>query len=581
MTTPTPSQVLDEVLAAARARIRDDARPFADDPALLALFEILERRIFDAALDVNGLLAAGDVSRETHNRFVARFGSLKRYLDERRVEAAARLLRGTDWRIGEVGRRVGYEVPRTFQRTCQRVAGRSPSELRREALPESADEPVDLESDEPEVADSELPLPALAARWRRRVTLGLGDADHPAELRRLLRERYPGLRRGRQTVPAWVERPVHLLKTDDELETVATVAVLNKVLNMDDAAQHHALIHGLRFRIEGNVFHALREIALKLLRADRARALRLAERTVELVEAHTAGRADAADWRALAWTALADLRLRVRDLAGADQAFAFARAEWTTPGSRHDPQVEAEICRHEAGLRRLQRRYDEAARCFDRALEISAGTSHEAFHLICRLERAELALLLGDHRTSTEMLKGVSSRKGPPAGLPELGCRLAAMDARAAVLAGQHAKAAKCFRRARGLLDAPNFHAAESLREEARFLHRSGRLERAEALYREARDQYAAVGASVFAAAARAELAALRTGDGQAAEVAELAAFFESLPLHREARIVARILRSLDAPANDDALAELRRCLDLVVWEVPNPSLVAGKEDAP
>jgi AraC-like DNA-binding protein len=71
------------------------------------------------------------------SRFAARFRAVvgvspMEFATRWRVDVAARWLVSTDWSVGEIAGRVGYESPAAFSRAFSRVAGQSPTSWRAE-----------------------------------------------------------------------------------------------------------------------------------------------------------------------------------------------------------------------------------------------------------------------------------------------------------------------------------------------------------------------------------------------------------------------------------------------------------------
>jgi AraC-like DNA-binding protein len=94
-------------------------------------------RAFAQPLDVPTLARIAHVS-EAHfiRTFKATFGETPhRYLQRRRVERAAALLRDTDRSVTEICLDVGFASLGTFSRTFHDVLGESPSAYRRRAAP--------------------------------------------------------------------------------------------------------------------------------------------------------------------------------------------------------------------------------------------------------------------------------------------------------------------------------------------------------------------------------------------------------------------------------------------------------------
>lgn len=188
---PRPwTMVFDNEAERVRGKIREHASLFPGDQEVAGLIGYLADHFLDFDLDVNTWLRACGCPRDARDRFVAALGSLKAYLDERRVAVAAEAIRKTSTPIGNIGRRAGFKIPRTFQRTFERVLGIRPGDLPRPPSGFEEDASAAAANAEDPVYGQRL----VATHWRRQVTLGLLDAERAAELRRLLRERYEGLR---------------------------------------------------------------------------------------------------------------------------------------------------------------------------------------------------------------------------------------------------------------------------------------------------------------------------------------------------------------------------------------------------
>jgi AraC-like DNA-binding protein len=93
-------------------------------------------RSYDRPLDIPAL-ARTALTSEAHfiRTFKATFGETPhRYLQRRRVERAAFLLRETDRSVTEVCLEVGFRSLGTFSRTFRAIVGESPSAYRRRAV---------------------------------------------------------------------------------------------------------------------------------------------------------------------------------------------------------------------------------------------------------------------------------------------------------------------------------------------------------------------------------------------------------------------------------------------------------------
>jgi AraC-like DNA-binding protein len=597
--TKPNADVFAQAAADARLRLRRDARPFAADAEVTRIFERLEELLFDPRLDVAYLLSASGASREARDRFCDRFGSLKAYVDELRVAVAERLLRETDERIADVGRRVGYQVVRTFNRTFTRLRGTSPRELRREEDPEAArttTESAATESAAPRPAADEDSARVLATSWRRQVTLGRGDAAGVADVRRQLHHRYPQLRQpspfprglppGRP-LPPWVRRPVQILPTGDDVEPFVVRTVFSKVLSLPEADRRLAFLEGLRFRFDCG-FHVLQRTCEEWLRERPDEAVRLAELAAETVDAHwQSRRPQDIELRALAWTCLGRVRLLAGRPGGAEQALTFARAEWDAMPFAWCSHVKVRTCRLEAWLRRVRRRYRDAVDPLERGLEIARTRGDLGpLRAACAVDRADVALELRDASTALHRLDEAAAA-GANAGVVAHGL------ARAHALTNDRAAAAEQFAAARRLFADPEtaddegvFLAARLDRDEARFRFDED-PERSAALLASARRGFTTAAARYWAAAAAAELAGVCSYLERYADMLafrdEALAVLAAIPLHREARRAVLYLRSLpsEEPVDAGTIAALRPCLDAVTQEMLDCRDFRQPEEAP
>ena len=262
-------------------RLRRDARSLAGDPEAAALFECLVEHRFDPALDTTFMGRVCGAPRAVRDRLAAKIGPLKDYLTRLRMTEAKHLVCETQVPIGEIGKRVGYTVKRTFRRAFTTAFGVSPSAMRQKARAagddgDDAGAPKETQTPEPQgnteapstssPADEEerLTRRALAARLKRQRSLGMLDLAAATELRFKLRRRYPQLDKYEAAASAEAEThppqqppeaplwPVVLTPTGDWLEEIAANSAIGEILDMPEEDQRFALVRGLRM---GNGAH--------------------------------------------------------------------------------------------------------------------------------------------------------------------------------------------------------------------------------------------------------------------------------------------------------------------------------------
>ncbi|MBS1879668.1 MAG: helix-turn-helix transcriptional regulator [Actinobacteria bacterium] len=117
---------------------RRPGRAGAADPRILDLLRLLggpEGAALGARPSVARLAALAHMSEASFRAAFARTtgSSPRRYLEEQRMEQAARALVETDRTVTEISHAVGYEDPYHFSRVFRRVNGVSPRGYRRRA----------------------------------------------------------------------------------------------------------------------------------------------------------------------------------------------------------------------------------------------------------------------------------------------------------------------------------------------------------------------------------------------------------------------------------------------------------------
>ncbi|MFO0553474.1 MAG: helix-turn-helix transcriptional regulator [Polyangiaceae bacterium] len=104
----------------------------ATDPRLTRALEAMNQRLADR-WTVASLAKIAGMSRAVFaRRFLAELGAPPlKYLAERRIDAAARLLLETERALADIGTAVGYESEFAFSRAFRRVVGQPPGSFRR------------------------------------------------------------------------------------------------------------------------------------------------------------------------------------------------------------------------------------------------------------------------------------------------------------------------------------------------------------------------------------------------------------------------------------------------------------------
>ena len=527
-----------------KQRIRRDAKRLAGDDAASALHACLVEHLFDPDFSATFLARKSGATREVHDRLVVVVGPLRRYVTELRMLEAARRVRETELPFPEIGKRLGYRVPRTFRRAFKDHHRTLPSEMRERARAEAAtvetakaesarapDAQAAAESalEQLDDEDGRLMPPANAARLRRRLALGLLDDEEATELRARLHRLHPELDEPAPADEPEASPPLVLSSTRPDFEILAAAGVFGPILDHPEADLRHALLEGVRMTTMTALL-VLKELCCDLCLKDPERVLAAAELGVYLVERHRQWLVDGpVNWPALAWLAVGRVKLLTHDFAGADRALAFAWEE-VPQGGTLTPWIETEARRVEGFMHLGQGRYDPAEAALDRALELAESSWRRAG-----------GYFGADHKATEP--------PGPA-----------------------HADTAVFT----GLL----------IHEMARLLGRGQGFDGYDLLLREAVERFRFIGAPLLQVAAEAELTVVSALRGQAGDARRLAAdaadFLDRLPSHRRAWAAARRLRALEnggAEAPPEILSEQLQALcgelDSLRWEI------TGRQAAP
>lgn len=169
----TYKRILDLFRTAATPSLERIRRDRADAPKRLEpLLEYLEKHLFDRSLNVHQMkMACGIRDNSVAILFHSQIGQTpKAYISSRRMETAARLLRGSDLKIWEISELVGYSGLGVFSKAFHRWAGQRPLSYRRQddAGPHPSDLPIPSASADgeflrsPLVGEAEAPDPELS-----------------------------------------------------------------------------------------------------------------------------------------------------------------------------------------------------------------------------------------------------------------------------------------------------------------------------------------------------------------------------------------------------------------------------------
>lgn len=99
--------------------------------------DYIEEHLFDQDLSVKQLKNQCSLrNNNISSRFKLRIGvGIRRYIEQRRMEAAKRLLASGKFRIYQIAAAVGYAYPETFCKAFKRVEGCTPCEFRTRVAP--------------------------------------------------------------------------------------------------------------------------------------------------------------------------------------------------------------------------------------------------------------------------------------------------------------------------------------------------------------------------------------------------------------------------------------------------------------
>ncbi len=359
---------------------------------LKPLLSYIEEHLFDPTLDVNQLKRSCNVrDNSVPIQFHSAVGRPPHgYIEDRRLETACRLLGKTDLKIWQISELLGYSSIQVFSRAFSRWSGQRPTLYRKKARRgEGGQDP------QTQVAGGffdavtlrralagELPSKEASQMVERLVQLyptssgrsvktggsevaevdSASDEDDPGSLN-------PVTDHPEGPVLSAIEPQEVSLLTRAQIEGLELAQQIGE-LEKHPSEQRHQIVTEMAMS-SPDLHNALVERSRELADENPPLAVELAELAISCLEGQD-GEMEAATMAGLkagAWIHLADIRRYGSDERGAEQA--LHQAEHWHQEAGENPTTEAEIVRHRAILRRDQRRFDEAADLFERAIELS------------------------------------------------------------------------------------------------------------------------------------------------------------------------------------------------------------------
>ena len=376
--------------AAARgalARIRSDRDQV--DRRLRPAFGYLEKHLFDPSLNVNSLRRAiGFRDNAFAFHFKLQVGTLPgRYLKERRLETAARLLCDTELPVGEIGALVHYSAPQAFSRAFSAWSGETPAAYRAKRT------------------GSAYPRPAGPEVYEQAE--GAGETAETAALADRLRTLHDSTRS-----EAVAERPHPLIIDGAQYERWAAESLWQQVADRPREEQRDTF----RYRVASAspaFFHALREKSRTESRKDRQRGVELAELALLALDASEHYLEDEIyPLRAQGWGWLGNAHRLALDFPEAERAFERADAEFQAARVA-PPLIEAELSELECALRLDLDQLAEARHLIDCAIAIYQRGDHDERLVRPYVLRSNVYFYLGNYEcaiTDLEFAKRINDQ---------------------------------------------------------------------------------------------------------------------------------------------------------------------------
>ncbi len=337
-------------------RIRKDRARVS--PQLKPLIDYIADHLFDVGFQVHGMLAeCGVRDHMIPTRFATQLGLPPRdYLMNCRLEVAARMLRSSDLYVWRIGTSVGYAGLHPFSRAFRRRYGMAPRDYRNAA---KADVPADTPAAPELVTASELEE-ALAGK------LDPADAESLAYRLRAIVTRlqvlYPNLRQPEVSV-----RPV---AGAEFVEEVMAQRLWERIRSRPWNDQRTLVKSQFCFSTPV-LFELLLSKSREEGRENRERGVQIARLALDSLDAVAGPLMEALpNYRAKGLTCLSTMYQFALDFIASERALDCAEREWQIPPEdSRDMAVRHLIVRDRAGLRLLQRRYEEAYELITKATE--------------------------------------------------------------------------------------------------------------------------------------------------------------------------------------------------------------------
>ncbi len=545
-----------------RERIRHDQ---ASPPApIKRLLHHIEEHLLEPDLDVTGAKRACGIG---DNSVAILFHSTvgrppAAYIEDRRMEIAAKLLADPELKIWQVAQGLGYNSISAFSRAFLRCNRERPSSFRKRQLRpsgrnsghQSAVNPAASLGRTRSAEFKELGIDELVHQLCPECRQRIDQLRYHHRMDASLAARLPT--RARSEPP----RRVFSHTTDDETDRYRAKLLWDE-LSRSPWEERHELVRNRLRLTSPSFFHFLRDKSHEVMREDLQEGVRVAELALASLAALDKAPLDEitrANLWAQGWTALGHVQCHANDFKAAEQSFTTAEG-FLEKGGR-DPLVEVELLCMKAVMHRDQRDFATAFALLDQARERCQPSSHPEMLAQILVRRSAVHFESGEPAaTIPDLLEALRLLEDSPAVI----LKGTAYQALAAVYEtlGRYQEAAETVPLARKwLLSAGGRLDAIRLRWlEGRLERGLGRYEMAEVALNEAHQAFLEAEDPWDAALVSLDLAELYALQQRGPELrslsARLAPLFDSMLLHREALAALRIFRR--ALETDDVTASL------------------------